>query len=359
MAQCPVCQREYVEGQVKFCITCGWDLSRYGLTFNIPDECAKKDESRIIWARQMWAKSQSEKSHQFAPQLSATLSELKEQLSEIKDQLLEAQQERSTIKSQLSKISAQIDCLPGQLKVYEFCRGFLNIHLCPKSNRWVSGGLGNLIGTSNHPVPKKIQLAVTQGEFKIDDYYAPTAKKVALIARDIDKYSVLAVVTGEIDDRYHSIFAYRYFWTEKNSEEVDGIGSLLLWWFAAGQPRFEMNSQPPVTPTLLGRLYTSNYLKELYQTIGNNLTRTNSTPHLFTNTKDGETSLSPINCHCMALQIQDNHNHPLSWAWNVPSLEHPEKFTVICCIDNNAYQHISETLGRHKNLPARNINNLK
>lgn len=61
MAQCPICQTEYLEGQARYCFTCGWDIIPYPLTFNeqIPEAFLEKEQAKLVWAKQMWARSQS------------------------------------------------------------------------------------------------------------------------------------------------------------------------------------------------------------------------------------------------------------------------------------------------------------
>ncbi len=62
MVQCPVCQNEYVEGQVSFCCTCEWDMMPYPLTFpgQLPEAFLEKERGKLDWAIRMWKRSQSE-----------------------------------------------------------------------------------------------------------------------------------------------------------------------------------------------------------------------------------------------------------------------------------------------------------
>ncbi|MGK7876139.1 MAG: hypothetical protein AB4426_23430, partial [Xenococcaceae cyanobacterium] len=85
---------------------------------------------------------------------------------------------------------------PSTVTVYEFSRGFQNSHYSKQYGRWVSGGHSKPIERENFTVPKPIQEAVKNGDFAINDNYPPSSEELALIARDIGNYSVLAVATG-------------------------------------------------------------------------------------------------------------------------------------------------------------------
>ncbi|MFB2973246.1 hypothetical protein ACE1CD_30150 [Aerosakkonema sp. BLCC-F183] len=147
MAQCPVCQREYVEGQVNFCTTCGWDLSQYSLTFNIPNEWAKKEESRIIWAKQIWARSQSdlEKARRSQSQLEnigQTRSQLESQVSQLETQLkfcnqevLKQQSQLEDVKQEKAQLQSQISDVESQLKQSDRERSHLKEQLAKVLSR--------------------------------------------------------------------------------------------------------------------------------------------------------------------------------------------------------------------------------
>ncbi|MGL5193613.1 MAG: hypothetical protein ACRC8Y_08400, partial [Chroococcales cyanobacterium] len=95
MAQCPVCQATYVEGEVKNCSTCGWDLTPYPLTLGrIPDSFLRKERAQLSWARNHW-RSQS----QSKPVDPEQTTQAQMQLSQLKTQLELSNQERVQLQS--------------------------------------------------------------------------------------------------------------------------------------------------------------------------------------------------------------------------------------------------------------------
>lgn len=323
MPQCPICSTEYIEQDTTSCPTCNWDLTPYPLTFQLPEEFIQKEQSKLAWAKETWQQKQ---------QIYAELLELQE-----------TQQKSLNTPYQLqTQVEYPTTWLSGNLEVYQFATGFLDVKFSPVNRRWVTGGFGEKIGHYNHPVPEKIKLAVNQEYFSINDSYPPLDNEVVLIATDIDEYSILAVATREIDDKNRSLVAYRYFWIEKFHQDVDGIGSLLLWWFTNSQPRFVMNQSSTMQKLPLGRLYTSKYFEQYYSEIAEILQPSMSFPCLLTINKTNNNILPSVTgCHCLALHLNHNHQQPVSWAWNVSYLENPNIFTVICCADERGFQNLS------------------
>lgn len=53
MYQCPVCQTEYIEGEVSCCFVCNWDLTP------CPETFVERQNVYIAWAREIWIKFQT------------------------------------------------------------------------------------------------------------------------------------------------------------------------------------------------------------------------------------------------------------------------------------------------------------
>lgn len=123
MAQCPVCGNEYLERQVKYCSTCGWDLTPYPVTFagQLPDAFVEKEQAKLAWAKQMWARSQSElkKISQFqseSNEINQQLSQRQFQISFFEQEALrkqleleELEQEKAKVESDLSRSQYQLE----------------------------------------------------------------------------------------------------------------------------------------------------------------------------------------------------------------------------------------------------------
>lgn len=234
------------------------------------------------------------------------------------------------------------------VNIYEFSRQLLDIS--HKNGKWFSGGFGLEVGKSNEPVPPEIENAVNKGDFRINDNYPPKEGEYALIAREMmDKFSVLAVATRVEDNKTRYLIAYRYFWLQKpDHQDIDGVGTLLSWWIAQGEQKFDFTWNPDYPNLNYNAPYNSrdnSYQDfEQYRThIENILDGIQKYPFAF-----------PINqapsrhaLHYLALYLNRKYETPISWAWNVGSLEHPEKFTLICS-DEKCYQYNLNDIQKHQ-----------
>ncbi|GAB1543734.1 hypothetical protein NUACC21_64100 [Scytonema sp. NUACC21] len=219
------------------------------------------------------------------------------------------------------------------LPIYEFSRELIEISC--KNGRWVSGGFGAEVGRSNHPVPEKIKDAVNCGAFRLNDSYPPKPEECALIAKEIDEYCVLAVATGEVDDKNRPLVAYRYFWLEKPQEnlKIDGIGALLFWWLQSGQPKYEF--QPDEDITIFENSINCDSKDVIFQVlhlendknVANILTQIKHYPYIVTNSIDELISAEKL--HYISFFLHQKYDLPLAWAWNVSFPEKPETFIII------------------------------
>ena len=127
-------------------------------------------------------------------------------------------------------------------RVYEFSTGIIEEY---QDGIWVSGGFTGRFAKANYPVPDEISQAVSRGDFIVDYSVLGMGVNLVVIPGKIDNYYVLAVATQMSDLCRRSFIIYRYFWLEiHNDTNTDGFATLLLWWFEAGQPRFEFSYTP-------------------------------------------------------------------------------------------------------------------
>ncbi|MDD1469186.1 hypothetical protein MEO43_28960, partial [Dolichospermum sp. ST_sed5] len=226
------------------------------------------------------------------------------------------------------------------IPIYQFCRGFDNVRYSEVYKCYVSGGYAfDKITRWNHEVPPEIREAVIDDYFKLNDNYPPDQDNFALIAREInDKYSVLAVANRQLDDGDRPTIGYQYFWLEKSSPDVDGIGTLIYWW-RDNQFQFNMAELVETSPPQM--LYSqgeeekinfylqATWLEDTRKTV-NNL---KEIPKTSVVTKDDWQGLPPyIKLHYLALglSLRANHtNSPNAWAWNVQKIAHPDSFISI------------------------------
>jgi hypothetical protein len=256
--------------------------------------------------------------------------------------------------------------------VYEFSKKFDSLQ---KEGIWVSGGYmtnkkqafdrSNYKNGSINEIPDKIRQAFIEGLFEIPNAYPtnslndeefsnllktgldiahPPIEDVALIARDLDGYCVLAVATRQIDDKWRSkLIGYRFFWltiSDLPSEinySVDGIATLLEWWHENRMPRFAMNPSSYQNEDIN---YFSQKVRYKHQTIQSyeqkgQISESGSNPYLFEKTVHGDINYREL--HTQAVH-RSNICTLTAWAWNVRKLTKPETFTVVYCADRASYE---------------------
>lgn len=273
-----------------------------------------------------------------------------------------------------------------RLEVHEFCRGFIATQ---KDGIWVSGGFkSNKIDRPSRSVPKVIEKAVTDGWLKIpdDDFPLPGAvalleqetaaqggqrgnilvkppfESIAVIAREIDRYCILAIATTYLDNTpgMRQMVSYQYYWLSLDElqaanpdpeRQVDGILSLIDWWLENGYPCFNMDPNRqhsyPYRPRIHYKNLSPNDLDTLLG-INNFETDPNLSPPILLHPTIllHPNSLAPSRresiylIHRVALQVVELYDIPLAWAWNVRNLTAPAEFAAIQTADSNALDRL-------------------
>lgn len=333
MPQCPVCSTEYIQQETTNCLICAWDdLTPYLSNFQLPEEFIQKYKANLAWAKRVWSILPETEKHKLCQVPQTHQKQIPQQTQPQK---------------QVTQTSTQ-----KSVQVFEFSREFINLVF--KNDKWVSGGFGSEIGLFNCLVPQKIQDAVNRGDFRINDNYPPKENEYALIAREIDEYSVLAVVTRLEDNRSRFCNAYRYFWLEKIDKNIDGIGTLLVWWIkSAGEPKFDPQWNPNTSNlNYNARCYSHEECYQYFQQSSKyfyNILTIRNYPEVFVSRTND--IYSSYGLHYLALDAKRKYNHiPISWAWNVNGLENPEMFLLICCADKQGYEINVRNLIQHRKL---------
>ncbi len=97
MANCPICQSEYIEETVNFCPTCGWDLTPYPLVLgNIPDAFVEKQKSYRVGAQKIWSR------------FLVTQERLEQEKATLNQQLAQNRNQRKQLQAKLEEITAQL-----------------------------------------------------------------------------------------------------------------------------------------------------------------------------------------------------------------------------------------------------------
>lgn len=214
-------------------------------------------------------------------------------------------------------------------EIYEFSRKLLEPRWSRQHDRYVSTGFDREIGHENREVPREIVTAVYKHAFRINDNYPPPEGEIALIAKEMGKYAVLAVATGLIDDSDRPLIGYRYFWLEKpaDDERIDGIGTLLAWWIDRKSPCFQLqpSSSSKNTSQNADWLESKDYIRRYFtDSIENYFREISRHQHL--------ENVNFPDCrefHALALRLRQEYSLPLHWAFRVSRLECPEQFSLI------------------------------
>jgi hypothetical protein len=102
MEQCPVCQTEYVRGQVNYCYTCGWDLRLHAFPLTeIPEVLLKQERVRTTWAREWWMRSQAQ-----LWKFQSKLEKTNQEVEFLRVEVAKLQQERMQLMNRLSEFYA-------------------------------------------------------------------------------------------------------------------------------------------------------------------------------------------------------------------------------------------------------------
>lgn len=246
-----------------------------------------------------------------------------------------------------------------QAKIYEFSRRFLEPKWSDTLNQYVTTGFDKEIGWESKKVPEDIIKVISNHLLRINDNYPPQDNDIALIARELKNYAILAVATQLMDDRYRPLVAYRYFWLKKppRNDTVDGVGTLLKWWINQWEnhntlyyelkpsTEHKIDKKPYLTSFLLKTdLIKQFHEEQLFKDIKtrNEQSENNLVIPL-------QYTLQDEQFHILALILSQEYNIPLNWAYNVNKLEHPQQFTLIYSQDsliinnlNKSYQSFSD-----------------
>ncbi|GAB4296565.1 MAG: hypothetical protein Fur0025_34220 [Oscillatoriaceae cyanobacterium] len=123
MAQCPVCNTEYVAGKALRCSVCNWDLQPVDLprTGKFRQVLLQQQGSHLDWAREIWQKYKTEV-EKLSPPISPK-SPLEERLEQLEAQVKAATQDREALRGELTTerdyryyIQSQVEWLISRLE---------------------------------------------------------------------------------------------------------------------------------------------------------------------------------------------------------------------------------------------------
>jgi len=241
--------------------------------------------------------------------------------------------------------------MQAPIKIHRFYRGFIKVK---KGNDYVSGGYDSKVYQPSQEVPELIKQCIKNDDYAIPDTHCPQNNDIALVAWEIQKYSVLAVSSEMKDDKGgRETNAYTYFWLETEDDRVDGILTLLNWWLKSEQPQFDwyqQSWQDKETKSCLKR--NDGHNKQLPEKLLNEIS-SESPPYLSTKETlniDAETETFYTEFHTLARVIQKIKKVPdLAWAFNVRKLDQPQNFLFVLCHDDRSANDIKSDLKNKTN----------
>ncbi|OBQ33393.1 MAG: hypothetical protein AN485_18865, partial [Anabaena sp. MDT14b] len=133
------------------------------------------------------------------------------------------------------------------------------------------------------------------------------------------------------DDGGRPTIGYKYFWLDKSklSRYVDGIGTLLYWWYDHKQPKFKMEELiDSISPEIFS--YDQEIKKNNFREILKYEQTLHEIPEVQVVKKElWEGYPAYMEIHYLALALSHRANDANAWAWNVQKLSYPETFLAI------------------------------
>lgn len=228
-----------------------------------------------------------------------------------------------------------------QCSIYEFSRQFLEPKWSSRLNQYVTTGFNKEIGGESRKVPKNIADIVYNNSLRINDNYPPPPNEISLIARELERYAILAVATRLVDDIDRPLVAYRYFWLEKPSNDlnIDGIGTLLQWWEKNKHPHFELKSTIKLDNTSSRLLDKENLIKQYQddQSLKDLLSKishsSDNSPIYLLHKHEFFGDFEKF--HAFVLLLNQRYHSPITWAWKVDKLYAPRQFALTLSTNNS------------------------
>ena len=219
------------------------------------------------------------------------------------------------------------------ITINEFSRKFEEPRWSEKLQKYVSGGFEKEIEFRTANVPQLIQDAVYQNQLRISDNYLLPENEKALIAREVDEYSILAVAANGYDDKCRPLIVYRYFWLENLSDpNFDGVGTLLQWWKEKQEPYCEIKPHQEYINEIeangkkyyQGQPYYKDHFKDYEEQTEEIFNQITEKPYILKFLEKDGNIIRPNHwgIHALALRLNRNYsNVDIAWTWNTSLIE--------------------------------------
>ena len=218
------------------------------------------------------------------------------------------------------------------IKIHEFSTG---IEIFGTPDNWSIGGFtGKYMNSTMSFIPSSVKDAIAGGYFKIAE--GKSSSNPAVVGREIsinlDRWSVVAVVTKGKETSGRTGSLYRYFL----SEGLGKIRYILQWMYQKNRDIIAFN--PFDVP--------ENGSPHQYQI---NSSKPIPFDRLETLLNDPQPIIVPYNEECKPLVLNEMANsldNPKAWAFNVQGLEKPRSFQIIQPANYNSEETIREIISK-------------
>ena len=122
MAQCPVCNSEYIPEKSDRCSVCNWDLKSYPLprTGKFRKVFQEKERSYLEWARHAWQRLSQERSRgeESSQELLSSETEIRieAELNDLRSQIKQAEADRNALRTELAKAKQERAFLTARIE---------------------------------------------------------------------------------------------------------------------------------------------------------------------------------------------------------------------------------------------------
>jgi hypothetical protein len=233
------------------------------------------------------------------------------------------------------------------IEIHEFSTG---IRPERTATGWVSRGFtGQYMNVTLDRIPAVVERAIANREFAVTE--GASTEQPAVIGRVVgtgeNPWSVMAVVTRGKDEKGRSLSVYRYFL----SQGKYNLRHIIAWWESQNRPTFN-----PFDIKNIGQraffndgqrpFNTDNHLPPELEKLPLN------EPEPLLLPPQPEYDLRSINILAIRKSKSSPNNQPISWAFNVESLEKPLIFQVIQPASQRASQIFKRLINQSPQVPT-------
>ncbi|WP_346294242.1 hypothetical protein [Sphaerothrix gracilis] len=223
--------------------------------------------------------------------------------------------------------------MSSSVEIHEFSTGITPEKL--PDGGWVSRGFtGNYMNSTLVEIPRVIYRSIANKDFAVSEGAASDVPTV--IGRDIESWSVIALITKGRDEKGRAASFYRYFLTQSD----EGLSRLLAF-IEERQKQGQSFTFDPFDFVEVNRPHTVS--QQVFNTHPDHRGTTDPCQEIPC-VLDRRQSCDPVFVNQLATSCSQSSGQPAAWAFNVEALEKPRRFQVIYPASDAAYQRIRQSI---------------